>query len=612
MSFALKSLAAKREPKRKETTSARRCRISLVAAGTLFSVAVFLWTQLSMLAYPGWRWASFRIFGSGDQLSYFAEVVNGAHGNFSASEPFTETGTNNDPHLYYQILGVIAHLTGITSADAWNIGGVVLQIVLVICISLGAAIMTRRWWAAFFGAVPFLIGTLSFTSYSWYTLMQSHAVLWGAFAVMFPLNSESASLAIAGSLFVIFLALTISRPDQRTLLISGTVVGAGVGLLANFHTYGFLTAFFFAIYCLSAYAIAIRRRWLPALLTVALIVILFQVGPPFASSVGRLATLVLGLVPALPGVVIAIMRWRWRVVAPLLASALTASPQVVGTWLALQSGNAFLKYREASSVALGVTWKDALLSSAPLLLPLLMILVAGFHRRNALWIAYPSGVVIAWMLIAKNDVWGTNQEPYRLWIDGFALTAFTVIPIALDVALNYLTPRATRVARPSRSWRVVVGIFAIATLSVGGVSSIDWFRFYKSQEDQTLSLYTPVDNAMVAVASAVTNRDLILTDPCTDGATFKAVTGARVAMFSPGLAWPARLAQISAVQTSLANGKLTSAELGAAHIGWLVTQTACATDWAKEDSTLLTKVTVSRYGPSSQDVLTLWRMRTSS
>ncbi|MCU1490935.1 MAG: hypothetical protein JWM85_2340, partial [Acidimicrobiaceae bacterium] len=86
----------------------RRLRTPLIFLGTLFSVGVFLWTQLSMILYPGWRWSSFRVFGSGDQLSYLAEVVNGAHGNLSAVEPYTETGSNNDPHLYYQFLGLLA------------------------------------------------------------------------------------------------------------------------------------------------------------------------------------------------------------------------------------------------------------------------------------------------------------------------------------------------------------------------------------------------------------------------------------------------------------------------------------------------------------------------
>ncbi|MCU1492515.1 MAG: putative integral rane protein [Acidimicrobiaceae bacterium] len=591
-------------------------RTALVLLGASFSVGMFYWTQLSMLTYPGWRWASFRIFGSGDQLSYFAEVVNGSHGNLAAVEPFTETGSNSDPHLYYQILGAIAHDAGVNPADVWNITGVALQVVLVVCISLGAAAITRRWWATSLGAIPFLVGTLSFTSQGWFTPMQSHAVLWGSFAVMFPLNSESASLAIAGSLFIMLLVVATQRPSPRALLLAGTVTGAGIGLLANFHTYGFLTAFFLGIYCLAAYAISVSRLWKVATLSAILVLLLFLVGPPFASSAGRLAALALAIVPAAPGVVVAMVRWRARVIAPLVATVVTASPQVAGTWLALQSGNAFLKYREASSAGLGVTWKDGLFCALPLVIPLLTILLAGIHRNRPIWIAYSVGSIAAWIVLAKNDVWGTNQEPYRFWIDSFALIAFSIVPIALDVILTYLG----RGARPDRCWRLAVASLASATLVVGAWSGVDWYRFYKSQEDQTISLATAPDQAMKQVMAAATNRDLVLTDPCTDGQIFKAVTGAPVATFSPGLAWPARVKQITRLEKTLVTAgtltpaqlrpvdRLTPAELRAAQVGWIVTDGTCAADWPEVYSKILTKAAVAHYGPSPLEVISLWRV----
>ncbi|MCU1490073.1 MAG: hypothetical protein JWM85_1478 [Acidimicrobiaceae bacterium] len=591
----------------------RRWRHLLIGVGAIFSMATYLWTQLSMLTYPGWHWASFRIFGSGDQLSYFSEVVNGSKGNLSAVEPYTETGVNSDPHVYYQFLGAISYVTHVTPADVWNIVSVSIQVLLVACIGVAAALVTRRWWAAFFGAIPFLIGTLSFTNLSWYTLMQSHAVLWGAFAVMFPLNSESASLAIAGSLFVLLFA-AIRRPaSPRVLVALGTLVGAGVGMLANFHTYGFLTALFFGVYGLSFYATVISRRWWLFGVSLLLIVVLFQVGPSVASAEGRLTAMVLGLVPALPGIVVAIGRWRLRAAAPLVAMALTASPQVVETWIQLRDGDQFLKYRESSSIYLGVTWKDGLFCALPLLIPLLAILVAGIHRRQSLWIAYPIGAITAWLLLAKNDVWGTNQEPYRLWIDGFALTAFTIVPIALDVALAYLSVRVLRSPdRPTRPWIAVFGGLAVITLCVGGISSIDWFRFYKSQEDQTLSLYTPTDNAMRAVTAKITDHRLVLADPCVIGWTLKAVTGVRVETFSPGLAWPSRLPQITAVNTALVQNQMHPAQLRAANVGWLVTDGSCTANWAKRFAPMLRLKARSSYGPSSSDAISLWQIKTGA
>ena len=577
----------------------------------MFSAGVFIWTQLSMLFYPGWGWSSFRSYYAPDQLANFAMVVNGSRGNFAAVEPFTETGTNNDPHLYFVVLGAISHFAHLAPAEVYNLGGVGLQIIFVICLSLGGAALTQRWWAAYLGALPYLIGTLSFSGGGWYTLMQSHAVLWGPFGSMFALNSASAALAIAGTLFLCMLAVVTRSSNARLLTAVGIVVGAGVGLLANIDTYGFITALFFGLYGLAAYAMAIRRRWWPAALTLGLLVLVFVVGQPIASSVGRLAVLLVGLVPALPGIVMAVSQWRARVVAPLLAATATAAPQIVGVWSALRAGNAFLKMREASSANLGVSWEAGFVCALPVLVALGLILLAGVHRRRPLWIAYPAGAAVAWFLVAKNDLWGANQEPYQLWVDGFALTAFTIVPLVVDVALAYLPSRVARRDGVSPRWRVIVASLLVVTIGVAAASSIDWYRFYRSQENQTISLSTPADLALKAVVSRVDDRELVMPDPCVNPELLKAVTGARVVFYSLGLAWPARVTQINEVTDSIASGGLTHSELWAAGIGWMVTAGACPYDWARQYSGLFTQAATSRYGPSPADSITLWRLRTT-
>jgi hypothetical protein len=581
-----------------------------MAGGAAFSVGVFLWTQLSMLFYPGWGWASFRVYFYPDQLANFAMLVNGSRGNFASVEPFTETGTNNDPHLYFLVLGAISRFTGISPADVYNLGGVTLQIVFVLILSLGAAALTRRWWAAYLGAVPYLLGTLSFSGGTWSTTMQSHAVLWGPFGSMFALNGASASLAIAASLLTLLLVVATRSGRPRELLIVGVIVGAGIGLLANVDTYSFLSALYFALYGLSAFAMAVKGRWWPAAATVALVVLLFLTGPAISSSVGRLAVLVVGLVPALPGVVTAVVRWRMRVLWPMFALAAVAAPQVVSVLAALHAGSAFLKLREASSANLGVSWEDGLICSLPMVIPLVMIFVAGVHKRRPLWLAYSAGATTAWLLLAKNDVWGANQEPYQLWVDCFALTAFTILPIAIDVALVYLSPRRSQVERPARAWQAVIALLTILTVGVGAASSVDWYRFYKSQEGQTMSLSMPVDSAMKLVASRLTGDELVVTDPCVNSELFKVVTGARVDYYSLGLAWPARRTQIDAVTAALEAGVLKLSELKAAGIGWMVTEGACATNWPTHFSGLLTRKATGRYGSSPSDVVTLWRLET--
>jgi hypothetical protein len=427
---------------------------------------------------------------------------------------------------------------------------------------------------------------------------------------MFALNGASASLAIAAALFMSLLAVATRYPGRRALLVVALLVGAGIGLLANIDTYSFITASYFALYGLATFALASHGRWWPVALSLLLVVVVFVLGPGFASSAGRLAALVVGLLPAIPGISIAVVRWRKLVIAPLLVAIATAAPQVVGVWTALEAGNPFLKLREASSVNLGVSFEDGVLCAVPLLVPLILILLAGLHRRRPLWIAYATGVSVAWFLVATNDVWGPNQEPYQLWVDGFALTAFSIIPIVLDVGLMYLSPSRRRGEGASRPWRAVIASLLVLSVSVALVSSIDWYRFYRSQENQTMSLSTPPDRSMEIVAKQLDNEQLVMTDPCVDPEVFKAVTGARVDYYSPGLAWPARYKQINRVTESALSGVLRAAWLRAAGIGWLVTDAACPVNWAKEFSRLLTRTATSRYGSRPDQVITLWRLRT--
>ena len=158
---------------------------------------------------------------------------------------------------------------------------------------------------------------------------------------------------------------------------------------------------------------------------------------------------------------------------------------------------------------------------------------------------------------------------------------------------------------------VVITPLLIITIGVGGVSSIDWFRFYKSLQGQTISLPKAKDHAMRVVASRLTNHQLVMADPCIDARIFKVVTGVPVAYYNVGLAWPARYKQFNVVLTTLASGVLKLSELRAAGIGSMVTDGSCKAGWAKHFSKLLTRTAASRSGPSPSDVIRLWRLKTN-
>jgi len=586
-----------------------RCARAIgVIAGCGFSVFIYLMTQLSMLIRPGWGWSSFRAFFQGDQLTLFAAVVNGSQGRFASVEPFTETGHFSDPHLYLTALGFISYITHAPPAAVWNFVGVSLQVILVVGVGLGAVLVSRRWWAACLGALPFLVGTLSFHGIVWYQPLKSHGLLWSPFATMFPLNSTAAALVLISLLFLMLFAAV--RHGDRRLGATGVLVGAGVGLLANVDTYSFFTALFFAIYGLSAYHLAVDRRLWPIALSATLFPVVFLVGPSFANSIGRLNTLPIGLLPALPGFCMALAKWRWRIVAPFLALAAAAAPQLISVSEALHAGDPFLNFRQTVTARLGVDWKHGLACALPLLVPLVMILIAGVVRRRAFWVAYAGGSIAAWFFLTTNDAWGTNQEPYQFWIDSYALIAFTIIPVALEVCSLHLSPRLARQNRVPPRWRVLVASLAVITVGLMGASSIDWFRFYRSLEGQTFTYTGPVYDAMKTVAHQVTNNQLIFTDLCVGPTTFKATTGARVAFFGDGLAWPNRHNQINAVWVSAIKGDLKASQLAAAGIGWMVTDSVCTEDWSKTYGKYFIRTASAQYDDTPQEAIVLWKFRT--
>lgn len=420
---------------------ARLGKVGPVAIGAVTSVVIFLVTQLSMLTRAGWSLASFRSYSVFDQLANYAIVVNGAHGNFSSVEPFTETGSMIDPHLYFTVLGVVAHLFGFSPVVVYNVAGIGVQVVLVAGLSVGFVAITRRWWAAFFGAAPFVLGTLSAVSGgNWFTSLQSHGVLWGTFGVMFAINSQSAALAIGALLLTMMIVLTRGRHSVNATTTIGVALGVGVGFLANVDTYSFFAVLFFAIFGLSAYAVTLERGWGPVAISLALLLWVLVVGDTLASALGRVAIFAVALLPALPGVTLAIRRWRFRVLAPLVAIAVSASPQLIRFAFAIKSGDPFLKYRQVATADLSVPWRQGLFCALPLLLPLIFVLLAGLYRKNSLWLAYSATSLTAWFLLAENNLWGANQEPYQLWIASYALVSFTIVPVVIDVAVTCRRP----------------------------------------------------------------------------------------------------------------------------------------------------------------------------
>ena len=159
-----------------------------------------------------------------------------------------------------------------------------------------------------------------------------------------------------------------------------------IGATASVHTYTFLTGTYVVTYVVAFAGLLWRRgrgALVAAAVSVVLLVALFVVGPRLADSASPLALLVLGLLPAAPGALLAIAHDR-RILAGFAAIAVGAAPQVVLTTLGVASGDAFLEYRQASTrvADLGVPLGIGLFHGSLLLVALLLVLLAGLAARH--------------------------------------------------------------------------------------------------------------------------------------------------------------------------------------------------------------------------------------
>ncbi|GAA0992426.1 hypothetical protein [Subtercola frigoramans] len=601
-------------------------RPALAVAAIVGAIVLHVGLQWSnLLQRTDFAWSSFRSYFAGDQLSYMSMVTNAADGRLANVEPFTNTGTNNYPHLYYYVIGTISRITGINPLQAWSVGGLAVQVVLIAAIATTLYVLTRRWWMPILAPLPFLLGTFAvyLQDGNWFTNLSSHAVLWGAFGVFFTLNGETAALSL-GSIGMLVILSTFVRVDsvwKRRVLYS--LGAACIGLAANVQTYGFLVCVYLAIFVVATYAlVTAKRRWM-IILSLVLVVAVFLLGPLVAGRLGPLAALAFGLAPALPGIVVLVLRVKLDAILPLVALVVAASPQVIGTVFGLLSKDPFLVYRVSSSKDLGVDWRG-IVAALPILLPLLAIMAAGIHRRKPLWLAFPIGAIAAWALTATNDVWGANQEPYRFWLDMFCIVGFTTLPVGAMVAIDYLGARPLLTRRgffPRRraAQSTVATVLALTSVAVCGVvifiSSADFRAFNKDTVFHSLmNLNTPRLNALGELADEVpkTGHGLVSTDNCVDQLLLKISSdGGPIASFNAGMAWPALYAEVHQVAAEKDNGVLDLASTRAADVQWLLTDSACTpVDWGTEYAADLTKVDSREYttGDATATV-TLWALK---
>jgi hypothetical protein len=610
--------------------AARGRRSVLLAAGAVAAAVVLhLLAQAGMLfSRSDWTLSSFRQYFAADQLAYMSMVTNASQWQLTPFEPFTETGANYYPHLYYTVLGLLAGAFHLHPATAWQAGGLTAQVILVAVLAAVLIRIGRRWWLGLLAPAPFLLGTFSvLRDGNWFTSLESHAVLWGPFGVLFTLNGESASLSLGATALLLLIAVWIRGTSPRLRLVTTVVAAAIIGVLANVQTYSFLGAVYLAVFAAAAWALAqARARWLAAASAV-LIGVVYLLGPVVAARTGQLPTLVFGLLPALPGVVLLVLRSKGKALLPFAAAVVTASPQVIATAVGLIDKDPFLVYRVASNKNLGVDWFPGLTGGIALLVPLLLILAAGLHRRRPLWISYPVAAMAVWTLLGTNDLWGANAEPYRLWIDAYLLIAVTTIVLVVAVASDYLgsvdAPReagwtgAHGEAEPTRRRARILAAGAIALVAVtAGVSALDWATFFRADAYHALWSFTgPADKARAALAddSGATSTALLATDPCIDPRILKIDSGVPIAYYHLGMAWPDRRDALETFMEGQAAGTLDFSAAADAKVAFLLTDDSCPGTWASRYADELTYVAQKDYvdGARIPRTVTLWALPTA-
>ena len=145
-----------------------------------------------------------------------------------------------------------------------------------------------------------------------------------------------------------------------------------------------------------------------------------------------------------------------------------------------------------------------------------------------------------------------------------------------------------------------VVLFALSLLDFGAfrvfVSNSGVIRFDTARYDALRELTTDVDGLMT-------------TGPCLDPQETKIVTRKPIAFYNLGIAWPENKAAIDVVLDAQRNGVFNPDAMRAADVRYLVTDSACATQWPVDAAMGLVNVGARDYSDEmGSGTLTLWRV----
>jgi hypothetical protein len=579
-------------------------RRAVLLASFVFSQAV-LFVILRMPPVPGdgsWLKA-FRGYFAFDQFSYAAIASSTAAGSSGLTEPFTETGYSYYPSLWYRVLGWLAALTGLSVPTVWTVaGGLVLAAAVVLVGFVGYRISGRAWAPALVGPAM-AVGTLSVVLHDeWNTLLESHATLWGPFGALYALNAEVVGFACVASGLALALRVAAGPPlGTRSRIALLTTAALLLGITANVQTYTFFVGAGIAFAWAGAYGLIRSRSRALLVISIVLVPLAFVAGPAMATRIGALPVYGLLILITLPGA--GWLGWReWRsALLPVIVFVVAAAPQAAVVASGILRKDAFLTYRQDASYLLGVPLWAGFLAALPVIaIWLFNATVQRRHRHDGV-LAALIAMAFSGTMLTFNGAWGFGQEPYRMMIDSLTISLLLLAPItAWSVARLTDEPRTSVPALVRVTAVVAVVLVGASFLDVGAyrtyVLNSGVIRFDDARYQAMAALTADVDG-------------LLANGPCIDPQEMKIATRLPVPYYNTGIAWPENKAQIDGVLDASTKGVFDPDAMRAAGVGYLMTDSSCATQWPVDGAMGIVKVGTKDYSDdASSGTLTLWRI----
>jgi hypothetical protein len=525
-------------------------------------------------------WASgFRNYFSIDQFSYASIATNLANGHFALVEPFTRTGSSYYPSLWYQVLGAFSWLTHVPVYLAWTLLGLGAVCLVVLAAGWVAWRLSRYWWAPIMPGLALAVGTFStFTSNYWYTSLDNHAVLWGPYGTLFTLNGEVIALSsVALSALIIMCAQRANSAARSTLLLL-VLAGAILGLTASIQTYSFFSGLTLAVVAFSVYGLLTAHRKRRSFLTIALLATLWLVGSRIEEVLGPLPMIGLLLACFLPGLIPVIRKHPRAAAAFVIPVVLFAAPQVLRTGLGILEQDPFLTYRQASTNALGVPIISGIIAAGVLLALVISLLLLPRVARPTWMTTAVIAVPLSGFLLAGNDHWGFNQEPYRLFLQFLILGAillFSITPLAIR------NMRVTTVIRDSRARMATVALAVTAVLFAFSLADIRGFWTF-ARDQGVFDAKSQKSTDISTLAGSI--DEYIANGPCIDPQQLKLLSEARVPYFNRGLAWPANPDAIEGIIGNQRMGVVNLELMRSVGVDFIMTDDTCEVKWSFSQS----------------------------